>query len=276
MNTLLGEPADATFGKRLRHWRTARRMSQLALATEAGISTRHLSFLETGRAQPSREMATLLAGVLELPHPERNALLVGAGYAPIHEEPRVAAPAFAPARRFLEYTLRQQEPFPAFVMNGQSDIVMRNHASRRIFDAIRGPVPEHQPINAFRTVFHPHGLRPYIVNWDEQAECMLQSLQREIAVNCHVANVALREELLSYPGVPSRFRAVAPSASASPVVNLRLRKGDLSLAFFSADTTLVHTRDVAAEELRIKCYFPADDVTERFARHLASTHAVAM
>src|SRR5262245_49781064 len=117
MNTLLGQPANPTFGRLLKHWRTARRMSQLGLATEAGISSRHLSFLETGRAQPSREMVQLLAGMLQLPLTERNAMLIGAGYAPVYGERPLGAPELEPVRRALEYTLRQQEPYPALVMN---------------------------------------------------------------------------------------------------------------------------------------------------------------
>ena len=118
----------------------ARHLSQLALATEAGISTRHLSFLETGRAQPSREMVQLLAGMLDVPLGERNALLVSAGYAPVYGDRPLGAPELEPVRRALEFILRQQEPYPALVVDGQWNIVMRNGASRRIFEQFRGPL----------------------------------------------------------------------------------------------------------------------------------------
>jgi len=275
MHTLIGQPADASFGQLLRFWRTTRRMSQLTLAAEAGISPRHLSFLETGRAQPSREMAMLLAGVLDLSLPERSVLLVGAGYAPIFDEPTVANPESPHVRRYLEYALRQQEPYPALVVNAKFDIVMRNNASRRIFEFIRGPVPGDQPINTLRTMFHPQGLRPYVVNWEEKAECMLQSVQHHIAATGSAATIRLRDELLSYPQMPSRFRVVAPVPSRSSLVNLRLRKGNLSLAFFTAETFLGPRHDVALQDLRIECFFPADDSTERIARNLASTRAFA-
>ena len=124
MNTLLGEPETSRFGSLLRHWRTTRRLSQLQLALDAGISARHLSFLETGRAQPSREMVQLLAGRLDVPLAERNALLVGAGYAPIYGERSLRAPELAHVRRALEFTLRQQEPYPALVLDGFHNIVM--------------------------------------------------------------------------------------------------------------------------------------------------------
>src|SRR3982074_3474179 len=141
MNTLLGFPeghaAVPAFGRMLRQWRDARHMSQLTLATEAGISTRHLSFLETGRAQPSREMVQLLTGMLDVPLGERNALLVAAGYAPLYGDRSLAAPDLEPVRRALEYILRQQEPFPALVLDGEWNIVMHNSAARRIFDLFR-------------------------------------------------------------------------------------------------------------------------------------------
>jgi transcriptional regulator with XRE-family HTH domain len=139
MNTLLGFPATHGFGRLLRQWRTTRHMSQLALATDAGISARHLSFLETGRAQPSREMVQLLAGMLDVPLGERNALLMSAGYAPIYGERPLGAPELKPVRRALEFILRQQEPYPALVLDGQWNMVMRNSASKRIFDLSRGP-----------------------------------------------------------------------------------------------------------------------------------------
>src|SRR5947207_10233426 len=141
MNTLLGFPEGGVpaFGRMLRQWRDARHMSQLALATEAGISTRHLSFLETGRAQPSREMVQLLAGMLDVPLGDRNALLVSAGYAPAYGERPLSAPELEPVRRALTFTLHQQEPFPALVVDGEWNIVMRNEASRRIFDLFDAP-----------------------------------------------------------------------------------------------------------------------------------------
>src|SRR5215510_2451258 len=133
MNTLLGFPASSAtpaFGQLLKQWRTTRHLSQLALATEAGISTRHLSFLETGRAQPSREMVQLLAGMLDVPLADRNALLVSAGYAPAYGDRPLGAPELEPVRRALQFILRQQEPFPALVIDGQWNIVMKNDASK--------------------------------------------------------------------------------------------------------------------------------------------------
>ena len=149
MNTLLGSPENPVFGGLLRHWRTARRMTQLGLATEAGISARHLSFLETGRAQPSREMVQLLAGMLDVPLADRNALLVGAGYAPVYGQRPLEAPELDHIRRALEFTLRQQEPYPALVherpITTSSCATRRRAASSKCF---AGPSRQTRPSTA--------------------------------------------------------------------------------------------------------------------------------
>jgi len=264
-----------SFGQLLRQWRTARHLSQLALATEAGISTRHLSFLETGRAQPSREMVQLLAGMLDVPLGERNALLVSAGYAPVYGERKLDAPELAPVQRALDFILKQQEPYPALVMDGQWNIVRGNNGARQIFSLFRGPVAQPKLTNVMRTVFHPAGLRPYIVNWDCVAECLIQSVHREIAATGSGALMQLREELLAYPGVPSRWRTLDALSEAPPLVSMRLRKDDLSLAFFSTITTLATPRDVTLQQLRIECFFPADASTDALARRLAIPELVA-
>ena len=276
MNTLLGFPHTDAFGRLLRQWRTTRRMSQLALATEAGISTRHLSFLETGRAQPSREMVQLLTGMLDVPLGERNALLVSAGYAPIYGERPLGAPELEPVRRALQFILRQQEPFPAFVLDVQWNIVMRNDASRRIFRLFKGPGHDEQPVNVMRTVFDPNRLRGFITNWEEVAQCLIHSLHREVATTGNEAVIRLRDELLAYPGVPSRWAAPDALAPMPPLVNTQMKNGDLNLAFFSTVTMFATPRDVTLQQLKIECFFPADAVTEQFARRLAYPEPVAV
>ena len=273
MNTLLGFPdggVTTSFGKLLRRWRDARGMSQLTLATEAGISTRHLSFLETSRAQPSREMVQLLAGMLDVPLGERNALLVSAGYAPAYGERPLTAPELEPVRRALQFILRQQEPFPALVVDGEWNIVMGNEASRRIFDLFTDPDWHVKELNVMRTVFDPRGLRRYIVNWEELAGCMVNSLHRQVAATGSDAMARLRDELLAYPGVPSRWSVPDPTVTMPPLVSMHLRKDDLSLTFFSMITTLGTPRDVTLQQLKIECFFPADAATEQTARRLAS------
>src|SRR3954469_16433525 len=273
MNTLLGFPAGGvttSFGTLLRRWRDARGMSQLALATEAGISTRHLSFLETGRAQPSREMVQLLAGMLDVPFGDRNALLVSAGYAPAYGERPLSARELEPVRRALTFTLRQQEPFPALVLDGEWNIVMRNEASHRIFDLFTDRGDTGKPINVMRTVFDPRGMRKFIVNWEELAECLVHSMHRHVAATGSETMATLRDELLSYPGVPSRWSVPDPTVAMPPLVSMQLKKDDLSLTFFSMITTLGTPRDVTLQQLKIECFFPADTITEQLARRLAA------
>jgi transcriptional regulator with XRE-family HTH domain len=270
MNTLLGFPEGGStppFGRILRQWRGARHLSQLALATEAGISTRHLSFLETGRAQPSREMVQLLAGMLDVPLGDRNALLVSAGYAPIYGDRPLAAPELEPVRRALQFILGQQEPFPALVLDGQWNIVMRNAASRRIFRQFRGSADSD---NVMRTVFDPRGLRPFIVNWEEVAECLMHSIHREVAAHGSEAVIRLRDELLAFPGVPSRWKAPEALCPMPPLVATTLRNGDVEMSFFSMITMFATPRDVALQQLKIECFFPADAATEQTARRLAA------
>jgi transcriptional regulator with XRE-family HTH domain len=279
MNTLLGFPevgATLAFGGLLRQWRTSRHMSQLALAIESGISTRHLSFLETGRAQPSREMVQLLAGMLDVPLGDRNALLVSAGYAPAYGERPLTAPELEPVRRALQFILTQQEPYPALVVDGQWNVVMRNEASRRIFDLFNDPDCDDETVNVMRTVFCPDGLRRYIVNWEELAECLVHSLHRQVAATGSDVIGRLRDELLAYPGVPSRWSVPDPTVTMPPLVSMQLQKGDLALTFLSMITTLATPRDVALQQLKIECFFPGDAVTEQTSRRLASPQPIAV
>jgi hypothetical protein len=168
-----------------------------------------------------------------------------------------------PVRRALEFIMRQQEPFPALVLDGQWNIVMRNGAAQRIFDLFAGSPADSQPINVMRTIFRPHGLRPFVVNWEQVAECLMMAIHREVATTGSEAVVALRDELLAYPGVPSRWSAADALTPMAPLVSMQLRKGDLSLAFFSMITTLGTPRDVTLQQLKIECFFPADGRSAR-------------
>jgi transcriptional regulator with XRE-family HTH domain len=263
------------FGPLLRHWRLARRLSQIALAADAEISARHLCFLETGRARPSREMVQRLAGALELPLGERNALLVAAGYAATYGARTLDAPELEHIRRALLFILRQQEPYPAIVVDGGWNTIMRNEAARRIFGLFTGPalpgrVP---PGNALHAICHPDGLRRFIANWEEFAGPLIQALHREAAGGANVTAARLRDELLAYPGMPARWKVPDPDAPAPPLLTLRLEKGGLRLAFFSTLTTLATPRDVTLEQIRIECFYPADGETEAMARQLAAQPA---
>jgi transcriptional regulator with XRE-family HTH domain len=252
----------------LRRWRTQRNVSQLALAERAGVSGRHLSFMETGKALPSREMVQRLAAVLQVPLQDQNALLVSAGFAPLYGERELAAPELEHVRLALEFILRQQEPYPAIVVDGLWNVRMRNAAVYRIFSRFQERASDVVTDNAMRTVFHPDGLRPYIVNWEEFAGSLIQSIHGEEASGAHPRTAQLRRELLAYPGVPEQWHTPDPLAFVPPLLTMQLRKGDLALGFFSTITTFAKPRDITLQQLRIECLHPADEATAEYAARL--------
>ena len=262
------------FGTILKTWRERRRMSQLDLAVEAGVSSRHLSFIETGRAQPSREMLLNLAGVLDVPLRDRNDLLTAAGFAPIYRETDLGAPAMAQVRRALDFMLRQQEPYPALVMDRRWNVLQVNEGSARIqrrfldLDA----VAKIGPPNGMRLMFHPDGFRPWIVNWEATAASLIQWLHRDVMTGFADADTrALLDEVLAYPGVPRQWRTVDLDASLAPFLPIEFRKDDLSLCYFTTLTSLGTPHDVTLQGLRVECFYPADEETEQMTRRLAAS-----
>ena len=264
--------AESAFGPLLRQWRARRRMSQLDLAAEAEISSRHLSFIETGRAGPSREMVRLLAQVLDVPLRDRNALLTAAGYAPIYRETRLEAPAMAQARRALDFMLRQQEPYPALVLDRHWNVLDVNEGSARVQQAFldSAAVADLGPPNAMRLMFHPRAFRPHIVNWEATAASLIQWLHRDALSGFADSETrALLQELLSYPDVPRHWRTLDVEASTAPFLPIEFSKDELSLRYFTTLTSLGTPHDITLQELRIECFFPADEATEAASRRLA-------
>lgn len=273
-----GRRGRNAFGALLRQWRDRRRLSQLALAVEAEVSARHLSFIETGRAQPSRDMVLLLARVLEVPPRSQNELLTAAGYAAMFRETGLDSPELAQVHRALEFILRQQEPYPAMVVDGHWNILMSNGGASRLLDLFLDPeaVMSLGPPNAIRLTYHPRGLRPYIVNWEATAGALIQWLHRDRLRGIGGAETArLMEELLSYPDVPRQWRALDLDASTAPFLAVELAKGDTRVAFFSTLTSLGVPYDITLEELRIESFFPADAESEALMRRLAREAGVA-
>jgi transcriptional regulator with XRE-family HTH domain len=263
------------FGGLLRHWRQVRRLSQLELAGEASVSARHLSFLETGRSQPSREMVRLLGDTLDLPLSEQNALHLAAGFAAPYGERGFGSLDLEHVRQALDFILRQQEPYPAIVIDGRWDIRMRNDASRRLLRPFHQAYEVDDTIagNAMHVVFHPRALRPFIVNWQEFAGGLIQMLHRDVARGGNALAADLRTEILAYPDVPAGWRVPQREPNASPVLPMRLRKGEFDLTFFTTLTTFAMPRDVALEQLKIECFYPADARTADVARRLAAAPA---
>lgn len=258
-------------GALLREWRAARRLSQLDLALDAGMSPRHLSCLETGKAQPSRDMVTRLADALDMPLRERNALLVAAGYAPRYPETALATPELAQVRRAIEFILAQQEPYPAFVLNRRWDVLMANEAAMRVNGFVmRGRASAHR--NMIRQIFDPNDLRPAVANWEEVAGDLIHHLHSEVAAApTDLAARELLDEVLAYPGVPARWRMRDLDSAPAPLLTTVLQRDDQQLRFFSTITTFGTPRDVTLDELRIECCFPVDEATTQLCRELAAT-----
>ncbi len=269
-NSILNGVAVGHFSSLLKHWRNVRRLTQIELASDANVSARHVCFLETGRAQPSREMVQLLGSALDLPLEERNALHVAAGFVPPYSDRGLAADNLQPVRQALDFILRQQEPYPGIVIDGRWDVRIRNQASTRLFKTFHQAYEMEAGIanNAMHAVFHPKGLRQFFLNWDEFAGQMIQILHREVAQGSQVATQLL-EEIMAYPGLPTEWRVPRSAAESSPVMTMQLAKGDFRLAFFSTFTTLAMPTDAALQKLKIECFYPADDATAEIARKLS-------
>lgn len=248
-----------TIGTLLKEWRETRRLSQLALALDAGISARHVSQVETGKAKPSREMVVRLAGALGLPLRERNALLVSAGYAPEYPETSLATPALAQVQRAITLMLEHQEPYPAFVLDRRWNILGANPAAMRV-DAFLIGGSKHA--NMVRQFFDPSDLRSVVVNWEEVAGDIIRHLHDDPAAR------GVLEDALGYPGVPAQWRNRTLDITPSPLLTVEFRKDRQSLRFFSTITTFGTPRDVTLDELRVECTFPADDETAAFCRQL--------
>jgi transcriptional regulator with XRE-family HTH domain len=260
-------PQSAAVGSLLRHWRTARRLSQLELALDADVSSRHLSYVETGRSQPSREMVLRLAEALHVPLRERNALLVAAGFAPGYFETSLDAPEMTQMRRAIELILKHQEPYPAFVLDRHWNIRMANQAAPRCTRFLTGAEPTES--NMMRLVMHPNGVRPMMVNWEETAGDMIRHLHSQIAAAPADARAKeLLAEVLAYPGVPDRWRTREIGVPTTPLLTTTFRQGDVELRFFSTITAFGTPHDVTLEELRIESSFPADESTASACRRL--------
>ncbi|WGS52541.1 helix-turn-helix transcriptional regulator [Paraburkholderia sp. D15] len=243
-------------------------MSQLLLATEADISTRHLSFVESGRALPSREMVMHLAERLDVPLRARNALLVAAGYAPLFRERPLSDPQLAAAREAVELVLKGHEPYPALAIDRHWTIVATNNALAPLL-AGASPALLEPPVNALRLSLHPEGIAASIVNWHAWREHILARLQRQVDVSGDETLAALRDELAAYPAPPNAEAADHDSAVNQIAVPLRLRTPIGVLSFFSTTTVFGTPVDVTLSELAIEAFFPADQQTAAALRDFA-------
>jgi transcriptional regulator with XRE-family HTH domain len=277
------QTATRSIGGQLRDWRLRRRLSQLALACEADISARHLSFVETGRSLPSREMVLRLAERLEVPLRERNPLLVAAGYAPVYPERPLQDPALAAARKVVDLVLAGHEPYPALAVDRHWTIMAANGAFSPLLTGIE-PTLLHSPANALRIGLHPAGLAPRIANFAEWRAHLLARLQRQIDLTGDPALASLLNEISEYPhpnpplragegrvGEGGKFdRPFATAEYDDIVVPLRLTVDGEVLSLISMTTVFGTPVDITLSEIAIEAFLPADTATGEALRRLAS------
>jgi transcriptional regulator with XRE-family HTH domain len=268
MNTIMSRIPSTTrpVGDLLREWRQRRRLSQLDFSVEAEISSKHLSFLETGRSQPSREMVLHLAELLDVPLRERNSLLIAAGFAPMFKEHALNDPALQPAREAVELVLKGHEPYPAVAVDRHWNLVAANTPANAFMGGV-APALLTPPINVLRLTLHPDGMAPRIVNLSEWRAHLLARLRRQIEVSADSVLAELFKELTEYP---------APAHTAEPAaggvafaVPFRLATDAGVLSFISTITVFGTPVDVTLSELALESFFPADTATAAALRHLA-------
>jgi transcriptional regulator with XRE-family HTH domain len=262
--TVVGRPP---VGELLRTWRNRRHRSQLALSHEVGVSTRHLSFVETGRSRPSPELVLAIAEHLDVPLRSRNELLLAAGYAPRFGERPLDDPAMDQIRHSLQRLLDAHDPYPGVVVDLQWNVVQANAAALLLTEGLPaellGP-----PLNVFRVCLHPDGMAARTTNFDEWAAYLLGQLRRTALLTADPAVEALLDEVLGYPGLPD----VDPRGAGvvdEPDVLVPFRfvgSGDVELSLFTTLTSFGTPRDITIDELAVELFFPADDVTERALR----------
>ncbi|UIJ70712.1 helix-turn-helix domain-containing protein [Aurantimonas sp. HBX-1] len=249
-------PSD-TVGDVLRDWRRRRRLSQMQLAGEADVSTRHLSFVESGRAAPSRDMLMRLAEPLALPLRERNRLLLAGGYAPLYPERRLDAPDMTAARAAVEAILAAHEPFPALAVDRHWTLVAANKAVAEFLAGVAAHLLE-PPVNVLRLSLSPDGLAPAIVNLAEWRRHLLERLRHDAASSGDRTLIDLHDELRALPA-PASSRP--PPRAAGIAVPLVLRRGDATLSFLSTTTVFGTATDVTLAELTLEAFLPADQAT---------------
>ncbi len=258
--------APAGVGPLLRDWRQRRRMSQLDLSNSAAVSARHLSFVETGRSRPSRELVLHLAEHLDVPLRERNSLLMAAGFAPVYRERSLDDEGMDPVRQALDMIIKGQQPFPAVIVDRMWNLVTANDAALGLFTFGVSPALLEPPVNVVRLGVHPDGLGPRVKNLAEFSEHLLVRLQRQLAVSPDPELMELYDEVRTYPGVVQSSPAVTDPTQLLFVPMVFDGPGGRELSLFSTLATFGTALDITLAELSIESFFPADPATEAFFR----------
>lgn len=256
------QQSTRAFGELLREWREHRRLSQMELALDAEISTRHLSFVETSRSQPSREMVLRLAEQLDVPLRERNHLLLAAGYAPVYGESPLDSPAMSAIRETLRRLLAAHEPYPALVVDRAWNLVEANGSLQAMLTGVDAPLLE-PPANVMRLALHPRGLAPRIANLGEWRGHLLGRLKRQVGLTADPAIAALYDEVRGYPCDQPE---VIDHGNDDVVHTLRLQSETGELSFFTTVATFGTPADITVSELAIESFYPADARTAEVLR----------
>ena len=266
-STRTGRAQPVHIGDHLREWRQRRHLSQLDLAGDAEISARHLSFVETGRAAPSREMVLRLAERLSVPLRERNVLLIAAGFAPAFPQRALDDPALKSARQAIDLVLKAHEPNPALAYDRHWNLVSANRMVAPLLDGIPQPLLA-QPLNILRLAFHPEGLAPRTVNLGEWAGHLLERLHRQCEATADPELLKLYQDLKSYP-IPAR---AGPLSSDNVAIPFKLRHEGEVLSFISTTMVFGTPVDITLSELALETFFPADELTagrlQKMAAHM--------
>jgi len=264
---------EMAFAAKLRWWREHRGLSQLALSGRAEISQRHLSFLELGRASPSREMVMRLAVALDVPLRQQNALLLAAGYAPAWHETDLSAPDLAGIASALGFMLAQQEPYPAVVVDRHWNLLRANAGAVRLVEFLVGPLAPDAPVNLADALVAPDILKPWLENWPDVVRYFVRSVEADAAEDGTAGTATLLERLRSYDGVEAALSPAAANIPAGPVLPMHFQKGGVTLKLFTTLATLGTPYDITLQELRIECFFPVDDETGQVFRDWAASEA---
>lgn len=268
--------ASGNFHRLFREWRQLRKVSQLDLALAANVSQRHVSWLETGRSQPSRDMVLRLAEALDIPLRERNSLLQAAGFAPLYTESALDEPVMAPVRDALSRVLLHHEPLPAFVVDRAWNVRMDNRAGRLLLNVAGDPaglmaeLGFEGEVNLALLTLHPAGLRPYIRNWEQAAPHFVRRLRQESQASGDRALGDKMADIIALAGVADE--ALPMAGELLPVLPLEIDLNGIPLSLFTVISTFGTPQDITTDELRVEAFYPTDEATDRFFRDLAAAH----
>lgn len=270
--TVLSTNATSTpppVGHLVRNWRQRRRMSQMELALEAGLSTRHLSFIETGRSRPSPEVLMAVADQLDVPLRERNSMLLAAGYAPRYAQRDLQTPDMRPVHEALTRLLEAHQPYPGLVVDRHWNVVLANRAAMALAsllpESLRTPT-----LNIYRASLHPHGLARYTRNLEDWIAHLLSNLRRSLEISGDAALMALEAEVLAYPRVAEDARRMPATDGQSLLIPCLLDLPTGSLSLFTTLTSFGTPQDVTLQELCIELFYPADAASEQALRAMAA------